>query len=48
MLDKQVIKIEERLVEHKLFLPQVVQHEVWIRGLHKRHNCRRQSPLIEM
>jgi hypothetical protein len=33
--------VEERLAKHMLFLPQeVVQREVWIRGLQKRHNFR--------
>jgi hypothetical protein len=41
MLDIQVLITEERHVGHSLFLPQdVVQHEVWIGGLQRRHNYR--------
>jgi hypothetical protein len=41
MLDRQILRIEERPIKHKLFLPQeLVQREVWIRGLHKRPNYR--------
>jgi hypothetical protein len=49
MLDKQVLRTEERPIGHKSFLPQeVVQHEVWTRGLQIRHNYRQQFPHIEM
>ncbi len=44
MLDKKVLRIEEKLVGHKPFLPrEVVQHEIWtkhlygLRLLKKRH-----------
>jgi hypothetical protein len=31
MLDSQVLRTKERLVGHRLFLPQeVVRHEIWI------------------
>ncbi len=34
---------------HKLFLPQEVVHwDIWIGGLQRRHNSRRQSPWREM
>jgi hypothetical protein len=34
MLDKQVLRIEERLAWHRSFLPQeVVWHEEWTKGL---------------
>jgi hypothetical protein len=34
MLDKQVLRIEERHAGHMSFLPQeVVRHDVWIEGL---------------
>jgi hypothetical protein len=49
MLDKRVIIIKERLVRHKLFIPQeVVQREVWIGGLQKSHNYKQQFPCKEM
>jgi hypothetical protein len=35
MLDKKVLRIEERLVGHKPFLPrEVVQHEIWTKRLY--------------
>jgi len=35
MLDKKVLRIEERLVGHKPFLPrEVVQHEIWTKCLY--------------
>jgi len=41
MLDRRVLIIKERHVKHRLFLPQyVVQHEVWTRGLKRRHDYR--------
>jgi hypothetical protein len=41
MVEKQVLKIEETPVGHKLFLPQeVVRCEVWTSGFKKRHNYR--------
>ncbi len=49
MLDKQVLRIEERPARHMSFLPQeVVRHEVWSGGFQRRHNYRQQSPHIEM
>jgi hypothetical protein len=49
MLDKRVLRIKERFVGHRSSLPQkVVQHEIWTRGLKKRHNYRRQSPWRKM
>jgi len=49
MLDKQVLRTEERPAGSMSFLPQeVVRHEVWSRGLQRRHNYRQQSPHIEM
>jgi hypothetical protein len=39
MLDKRVLKTEERSVGHMLFLPQeVVWREVWTSGLEKRYS----------
>jgi hypothetical protein len=39
MLDKQVMRTKERHVRHRSFLPQeVVRREVWIGGLHRRHD----------
>jgi hypothetical protein len=33
MLDKQILRIENKPIEHKLFLPQeVVRREVWTNG----------------
>jgi hypothetical protein len=41
MLDIRILKIEERLVRHMLFLPQeVVWWDVWTRGFFKRHDSR--------
>ncbi len=49
MLDKQVLRTEERPAGHMSFLPQeVVRHEVWTRGLQRRHSYKQQSPHIEM
>jgi hypothetical protein len=45
MLDKEVLRIEERSTGHRSFLPQeVVQQDVWIKGLQRRHSSRLQSP----
>jgi len=45
MLDKEVLRIEERHAGHILVLPQeVVQQDVWIKGFQRRHSFRRQSP----
>jgi hypothetical protein len=39
MLDRKVMKTEEKPTGNMLFLPQeVVQREVWTRGLHKMHS----------
>jgi hypothetical protein len=39
MLNRQVLKIGEKPIGHRLFLPQeVVRCEVWISGLQKRHS----------
>jgi hypothetical protein len=41
MLDRRVLRIEKRPMGHKSFLPQeVVWHDVWTRGLQRRHNSR--------
>jgi hypothetical protein len=41
MLDRRILRTEERPTGHKSFLPQeVVWHEVWTWGLQKRHNYR--------
>ncbi len=41
MLDKQLLRIEERPMGHRLFIPQVVvHHEIWIGDLQKRHSYR--------
>ncbi len=49
MLDKRVLRTEERPIRPKSFLSQkVVQHEVWTSGFQKRHNFREQSPWKEM
>ncbi len=40
-LDRRVMIIEERFAGHKSFLSQkVVWHEVWTRGLWRRHSYR--------
>ncbi len=42
MLDKQNLRTKERPTWHRSFLPQeVVRHEIWIRGLQKRHSYQR-------
>jgi hypothetical protein len=39
MLDRKVLRIEERPIGHKSFLPQeVVWCEVWTGGFQRRHN----------
>jgi hypothetical protein len=39
MLDKRILRIEEKLARQKLFLPpKVVWREVWIGGFKRRHN----------
>jgi hypothetical protein len=49
MLDKQVLKTKEKHVGHMSFLPQeVVQCEIWIGGLQRRHSYRRQFPQRKM
>jgi len=49
MLDRRVLRIEERFARHRSFLPQeVVQCEVWTTGLQKRHSYKRRSPWREM
>ncbi len=41
MLDRRVLKIEERPMGHMLILPQeVVREDVWTRGLQSRHSFR--------
>jgi len=41
MLNRQILRIKERLSRCKPFLPQeVVRCEVWIGGLQRRHNYR--------
>jgi hypothetical protein len=45
MLDKRVLRTEERPIGHISFLPQeMVWWDIWIRGLQRRHNSRRRSP----
>jgi hypothetical protein len=45
MLDKEVLRIEERPAGHMLVLPQeVVRQDVWIKGFQRKHSSRRQSP----
>jgi hypothetical protein len=45
MLDRQVLKIEERLMGHMSFLPQeVVRWDIWIGGLQRRHSSKRRFP----
>jgi hypothetical protein len=42
MLDRRVLRKEERHARHMLFLPQeVVKHEVWISGFQIMHNYKR-------
>jgi hypothetical protein len=49
MLDRQVLRIKERLIGHNLFLPQeVVRQDIWTGGLKRRHNSKRRSPWREM
>ncbi len=49
MLDKWVLKTEERPIGHKSFLPQEGGRcEIWIGGLKKRHSYRRWYPWREM
>jgi hypothetical protein len=49
MLERQVLKTEERPMGHMSFLPQEVVHQdVWIGGLQRRNNSRQQSPQKEM
>jgi len=49
MLDRRVLRIEEKLIEHKLFLSQeMVWCEVWIRGFQRRHNYKRRTPRREV
>jgi hypothetical protein len=41
MLDRQVLKIEERLMGHRSFLPQkVVWWDIWIGVLQKKHSSK--------
>jgi hypothetical protein len=49
MLDKWVLKTEERPIGHMSFLPQeVVRCEVWTGGFYKRHNYIQRSPRKKM
>jgi hypothetical protein len=49
MLDRRVLRTEERPMGHKLFLPQeVVRQEVWTGGFQRRHSSIRRSPRREM
>jgi len=49
MLDIWVLKTKERLMGHRLFLPQeVVWWDVLTRGLQRRHNSRQWSSRREM
>jgi hypothetical protein len=49
MLDRGVLRIEERPIGHKSFIPQkVVRRDIWTRGLQRRHNSRQQSPRRKM
>jgi hypothetical protein len=44
-----MLRIEERHAGHKSFLPQeVVQQDVWTRGLQKRHNSKQRFPWKEI
>jgi len=45
MLDKRVLRMEERLTGHMSFLPQeVVQHNIWTRGIQRKHSSKQRSP----
>jgi hypothetical protein len=49
MLDKRVLRREERHVGHMSFLPQeVVRWDIWIEGLKRRHSSNRLSPRRQM
>jgi len=50
MLDKRdLIRTEGRLIGHMSFPPQeMVQCEIWIGGLQRRHNYKQQFPRGEM
>jgi hypothetical protein len=49
MLDRQVLRTKKKHVGHSPFLPQeVVQQDVWTKGLQRRHSSKQQSPQREM
>jgi hypothetical protein len=45
MLDRPVLRIEERPARHRSFGPQeVVRWDIWIGGLQRRHSSKQRSP----
>jgi hypothetical protein len=41
ILDRQILKTEERLAKHMSILPQeVIRWDIWIEGLQRRHNSK--------
>jgi len=41
MLDRRVLRIEERLARHRSFLPQeVVRWDIWTKGFQRRHKSK--------
>jgi hypothetical protein len=48
-LGRQVLKTKERPTRYMSFLSQeLVRHEVWTCGLHRRHNYKQRPPWREM
>ncbi len=41
ILDRRILKTEERLAKHMSILPQeVIRWDIWIEGLQRRHNSK--------